>query len=132
MIGSDGKNMTDSRVKAGALLALAGLGQKNLTPFEAKNFSFMSPEFSQKPSRFGCRRRPEPVHAVHSRADWWADDYKMSPGDKSLLTDGTAGTSTCGTSEWSQYSPVSQIIKKINKQDVNLGGAGKFALRTAP
>jgi streptogrisin C len=47
-----------------------------------------------------------------------------------ILNDGTAGTSTCGSSEWSQYTPVSVVMSKINQQDVANGGAGKFAIRT--
>ena len=49
-----------------------------------------------------------------------------------ILNDGSAGTSTCGSSEWSQYTPVSVVMSKINQQDVANGGTGQLKVATAP
>jgi streptogrisin C len=50
-----------------------------------------------------------------------------------ILNDGTAGTDVCKSGEWSQYSPVSLILSKINAQALNhQGGVGQFVVRTAP
>ncbi len=66
--GRAGEDMSDPRVAAGVLLALAGTGGENLTPFAAEMFSFMNPSFAddEDPGAHD-RRRPRPVAALGPR-----------------------------------------------------------------
>jgi pimeloyl-ACP methyl ester carboxylesterase len=82
-----GEDMSDPRVAAGVLLAVAGTGGDDLTPFAAENFSFMNPSFAE------MRTSALVVAGDHDQSllsvrgpDWWTDAYALSPGDKSLLT----------------------------------------------
>ena len=90
VIGTDeavGEDMTDPRVTAGVLLALAGEGGENLTPFAAQHFPFMSPDFSRMipPALLVAGDQDQSLLSVRG-PDWWSDGYRKSPGDKSLLT----------------------------------------------
>jgi streptogrisin C len=44
-----------------------------------------------------------------------------------ILNDGSPAAATCGSSEWSQYSPVSAILTNLNQQ-----GSGSFVVRNVP
>ncbi|HEX2902206.1 MAG TPA: chlorophyllase [Jatrophihabitans sp.] len=90
VIGADGlpgEDMTDPRVRAGVLMALAGDGQQNLTPFAAEHFAFMSPEFSRMNAPALVVAGDADQSALTTRGpDWWTDGYHRSPGEKALLT----------------------------------------------
>jgi len=85
--GVPGEDMTDPRVTAGVLLALTGTGGKNLTPFAAEHFSFMSPSFDGMTAPALIVAGDQDRSALSTRGpDWFTDPYFLSPGDKSLLT----------------------------------------------
>ncbi|TCC07486.1 alpha/beta hydrolase family protein [Kribbella soli] len=77
--------LSDTRVKAGVLLATAGRGTE-LTPYAAEHYPFMNP-------RFDRMRTPALVVAgdndnspLSTRGpEWMTDPYHLSPGPKSLL-----------------------------------------------
>jgi predicted dienelactone hydrolase len=76
----------DDRVKAAVLLALAGTGGENLTPFAAEHFAFMSPDFSEMRTPALLVAGGEDQSQLSTRGpDWWTDGYRLSPGPKSLL-----------------------------------------------
>ncbi|MFC7330437.1 alpha/beta hydrolase family protein [Marinactinospora rubrisoli] len=81
------EDLSDSRVKAGVLIATAGRGGADLTPFAAENFPFMNPSFANMttPALVIMGDRDELPLTVRG-ADWTADPYYLSPGEKSLLT----------------------------------------------
>jgi pimeloyl-ACP methyl ester carboxylesterase len=85
--GKPGEDMSDSRVKAGVLLATTGEGGANLTPFAAENFPFMSPGFADMttPALVVAGDRDQSLLSTRG-PDWFTDPYFLSPGDKSLLT----------------------------------------------
>lgn len=82
-----GEDHADPRVRAGVLLATAGRGGADLSPFAAEQFPFMHPDFTNM-------TRPALVVAgdkddsplTHRGPDWMADPYHLSPGPKALLT----------------------------------------------
>ncbi|MER6112788.1 alpha/beta hydrolase family protein [Streptomyces hirsutus] len=84
--GGPGEDMSDPRVKAGALLALTGLGD-DLTPFAAEHFSFMRPSFDTMAAPALVVAGDRDRSALSTRGpDWFTDPYTYSPGSKSLLT----------------------------------------------
>jgi dienelactone hydrolase len=85
--GGKGEDMSDSRVTAGALLAAAGRGGADLTPFAAEHFPFMNPTFEDMttPTLVVAGDRDQSALSVRG-PDWFTDPYFLSPGDKSLLT----------------------------------------------
>ncbi|HUN33500.1 MAG TPA: chlorophyllase [Trebonia sp.] len=90
VVGSDGQpgeDMSDPRVRAGVLLALAGHGGEDLTPFAAEHFPFMSPDFTRmtRPALLVAGDQDQSLLSTRG-PDWWADGYVQSPGAKSLLT----------------------------------------------
>jgi predicted dienelactone hydrolase len=80
-------DMSDSRIKAGVLLATPGLGGADLTPFAAEHFSFMNPSFAHMttPALVVAGDRDQSLLSVRG-PDWFTDPYFLSPGSKSLLT----------------------------------------------
>ncbi|RKN45745.1 alpha/beta hydrolase family protein [Streptomyces hoynatensis] len=84
--GVPGEDLSDSRVTAGVLLALAGLGD-DLTPFAVDNFPFMRPSFAgmTAPALIVAGDRDQSQLSTRG-PDWFTDGYTHSPGDKSLLT----------------------------------------------
>lgn len=85
--GESGEDMSDSRIKAGVLLATPGRGGADLSPFAAAHFPFMNPDFS------GMKTPTLVVAGDHDQSrlstrgpDWFTDPYFLSPGSKSLLT----------------------------------------------
>jgi len=85
--GRPGEDMSDPRVKAGVLLALAGHGADDLTPFAAEHFPFMSPDFARMAAPALLVAGDQDQSLLSTRGpDWWADGYAQSPGAKSLLT----------------------------------------------
>ena len=85
--GGTGVDMSDSRIKAGVLLATPGLGGTDLTPFAAEHFPFMNPSFADMttPTLVIAGDRDQSALSVRG-PDWFTDPYFLSPGRKSLLT----------------------------------------------
>jgi hypothetical protein len=85
--GHVGPDMTDRRITAGALLALAGTGGDDLTPFAAEHFAFMNPDFAEMaaPALLVAGDHDQSPLS-HRGPDWWLDGYRQSPAPKSLLT----------------------------------------------
>ena len=83
----DEEDFTDPRVGAGVLLAPAGTGGADLTPFAAEHFPFMNPDFSRMttPALVVAGDRDDSPLSVRG-PDWATDAYTLSPGSKSLLT----------------------------------------------
>jgi dienelactone hydrolase len=108
--GNVGEDMSDPRVAAGVLLAVAGTGGDDLTAFAAEHFSFMNPNFAQMTTPALVVAGDQDTSPLSTRGpDWWTDAYTLSPADKSLLTlfgaehtmGGIAGYSTHETTDWS-------------------------------
>jgi pimeloyl-ACP methyl ester carboxylesterase len=85
--GNPGPDMADPRVKAAVLLALAGTGGADLTPFAAENFPFMNPDFAElnTPSLVVAGDHDDSLLSVRG-PDWFTDGYRLSPGATDLLT----------------------------------------------
>ncbi|MFS8204140.1 alpha/beta hydrolase family protein [Streptomyces sp. CWNU-52B] len=81
------EDLSDERIKAGVLLATAGKGGADLTPFAAEHFPFMNPSFDHMttPALVVAGDRDDSPLSVRG-PEWLADPYFLSPGDKSLLT----------------------------------------------
>ncbi|MFY1674684.1 alpha/beta hydrolase family protein [Plantactinospora sp. WMMB334] len=84
-------DLSDARVKAGVLLATAGEGGANLTPFAADHMPHMNPNFAQmtKPTLVIVGDQdeiPRKYQLTVRGPDWMAEPYYLSPGSKSLLT----------------------------------------------
>ena len=86
-VTKEGEDLSDPRVTAGVLLATAGQGGADLTPFAVENFPFMNPSFADMttPALVVAGDRDDSPLTVRG-PDWMADPYFLSPGDKSLLT----------------------------------------------
>ncbi|WP_261303352.1 alpha/beta hydrolase family protein [Paenibacillus andongensis] len=81
-----GEDMSDSRIKAGVLLATTGLGGADLTPFAAEHFPFMNPSFSDMSTPTLVVAGDHDQSLLSTRGpDWFTDPYFLSPGSKSLL-----------------------------------------------
>ncbi|WP_438804306.1 alpha/beta hydrolase family protein [Nocardia noduli] len=85
--GGDGVDLSDSRVAAGVLLATAGHGGADLSPFAAEHFPFMHPSFAAMttPALVVAGDHDDSPLTVRG-PDWLTDAYHASPGSKSLLT----------------------------------------------
>lgn len=83
-------DMSDPRIKAGLIMAAPGNGGSDLNPQAAAHpgFSFMNPDFSHMatPTLVVIGDNDLSPHLTTRGADWHADPYSMSPGDKWLLT----------------------------------------------
>ncbi|CAM4013157.1 alpha/beta fold hydrolase [Nocardia ninae] len=90
VVGADGQpgpDLTDSRVKAGVLLATTGLAGDDLTPFAAQNFPFMRPDFDALTTpTLVIAGDNDQSHLSTRGPDWFTDVYTYSPGAQSLLT----------------------------------------------
>jgi predicted dienelactone hydrolase len=85
--GTPGATMTDPRVTAAVLLALAGTGGADLSPFAAEHFPFMSPDFEQLHTRALVVAGDHDDSPLSTRGpDWFTDGYRLSPGATDLLT----------------------------------------------
>ncbi|WP_432161221.1 alpha/beta hydrolase family protein [Streptomyces sp. NRRL F-5630] len=82
------QDLSDPRVSAGVLLATAGSGGADLTPFATTHLPWL------RDQDFSALRRPALVVAGDADdlplsvrgAEWTKDPYTLSPGPKSLLT----------------------------------------------
>ncbi|MGG6314395.1 alpha/beta hydrolase family protein [Paenibacillus macerans] len=87
--GGAGEDMSDSRIKAGVLLATPGQGGADLTPFAAEHFPFMHPSFADMTTPALVVAGDHDQSLLSTRGpDWFADPYFLSPGGngKCLLT----------------------------------------------
>jgi predicted dienelactone hydrolase len=81
------RDLSDPRVKAGVLLATAGLGGANLTPFAAEHFPFMNPDFTDMTTPALVVAGDHDNSPLSIRGpEWMAEPYFLSPGSKALLT----------------------------------------------
>jgi predicted dienelactone hydrolase len=85
------QDRSDSRVKAGVLLATAGEGGASLTPFAAENLAHMNVSFAHMttPALVIAGDQddiPRKYQLTVRGPDWMTDPYFLSPGSKSLLT----------------------------------------------
>ncbi|MEU8464794.1 chlorophyllase [Streptomyces sp. NPDC029003] len=84
--GVPGEDLSDPRVKAGVLLAPAGLGD-DLTPFAAEHLPFLKPSFATMTApALIVAGGNDRSHLSTRGPDWSADPYLHSPAPKSLLT----------------------------------------------
>nr|UDM84252.1 chlorophyllase [Streptomyces sp.] len=85
--GENGEDLSDPRIKAGVLLATAGTGGADLTPFATEHFPFMNPDFTHMdtPALVVAGDKDDPPLTVRG-PEWMYDPYILSPGEKSLLT----------------------------------------------
>lgn len=85
--GAPGEDLSDPRVKAGVLLATAGRGGTDLSPFAAEHFPFMNPDFTRMtPPALVVAGDKDDSQLTVRGPDWFTDPYHLSPGPKSLLT----------------------------------------------
>ncbi|WP_285029817.1 alpha/beta fold hydrolase [Mycolicibacterium sp. lyk4-40-TYG-92] len=85
--GDAGEDFTDSRVRAGVLLSLAGLAGDDLTPIATQLFPFMNPSFEHFSAPALITAGDADQSPLSTRGpDWWEDAYVYSPGNKDLLT----------------------------------------------
>lgn len=82
-----GKDLSDPRVKAGVLIATAGKGGADLTPYAAEHFPFMNPDFTHLTApALVIAGDKDDLPLTNRGPEWTTDPYHLSPGDKSLLT----------------------------------------------
>jgi predicted dienelactone hydrolase len=82
------EDLSDARVTAGVLLATAGRGGADLTPFATENLPWLrGQDFSRMtaPALVVAGDKDDLPLSVRG-ADWTTDPYTLSPGGKSLLT----------------------------------------------
>ncbi|MBT2284137.1 chlorophyllase [Paenibacillus polymyxa] len=85
--GEPADDMSDSRIKAGVLLATTGKGGADLSPFAAEHFPFMNPSFADMSTPTLVVAGDHDQSPLSTRGpDWFTDPYFLSPGSKSLLT----------------------------------------------
>ncbi|MFB5674867.1 alpha/beta hydrolase family protein [Paenibacillus terreus] len=85
--GTPGEDMSDSRIKAGVLLATTGKGGADLSPFAAEHFPFMNPSFAEMTTPTLVVAGDHDQSQLSTRGpDWFTDPYFLSPGSKDLLT----------------------------------------------
>jgi len=90
VVGADGlpgEDRTDSRVKAGVLLATTGIGGDDLSDFAKQDFAFMSPDFTQLelPTLVVAGDKDQSLLSTRG-PDWFTDVYTLSPGAQHLVT----------------------------------------------
>jgi len=129
--GRAGQDMTDPRVTAGVLLAVAGTGGDDLTPFAAEHFSFMNPSFAEMATPALVVAGDQDQSPLAKRGpDWWTDAYTLSPAAKSMLTlfgaehsmGGIAGYSTHETTDWSleRIALIQQVSTAYLRSTLNI------------
>ncbi len=129
--GNVGEDMSDPRVVAGVVLAVAGTGGDELTAFAAEHFSFINPNFAQMTTPALVVAGDQDQSPLSTRGpDWWTDAYTLSPADKSLLTllgaehtmGGIAGFSVHETTDWSleRIALIQQVTTAYLRSALNL------------
>lgn len=86
-VSGTAQDLSDPRITAGVLLATAGRGGADLTPFAAEHFPFMNPDFTHMATAalVVVGDRDDSPLSVRG-PEWMTDPYTLSPGAKSLLT----------------------------------------------
>jgi len=112
--GVPGEDMSDSRVKAGVLLATTGKGGADLAPFAAEHFPFMNPDFSGMTTPTLVVAGDRDQSSLSTRGpDWFADPYYLSPGSKSLLSLYGAEHSLGGISGYSAAETTDESPERV-------------------
>ena len=85
--GEPGEDLSDSRITAGVLLAAAGRGGDDLSPFAAEHFPYIQPGYAQltTPTLVVAGDNDHSPLTVRG-PDWFVDPYTLSPGAKALLS----------------------------------------------
>ncbi|XVU23980.1 alpha/beta hydrolase family protein [Actinoplanes sp. CA-054009] len=82
-----GEDFRDPRVGKGVLLATAGRGGDDLTPFAAQHFPYLNPDFGHMAAPALVVAGDKDQNFLTTRGpDWMADPYLLAPGPKTLLT----------------------------------------------
>ncbi|WP_423464713.1 alpha/beta hydrolase family protein [Promicromonospora sp. MS192] len=99
--GRPGPDWTDRRVRAGVLLATAGLAGDELQPFAREHFPFMNPSFAELTTPTLVVAGDADQSQLTSRGpDWFTDAYTHAPGATDLLTLSGAAHGLGGISGW--------------------------------
>ncbi|MFK4183237.1 alpha/beta hydrolase family protein [Streptomyces sparsogenes] len=86
-VSGEEEDLSDPRITAGVLLATAGKGGADLSPFAAEHFPFMNPNFTHMTApTLVVAGDKDDSHLSVRGPEWFTDPYVLSPGDKSLLT----------------------------------------------
>ncbi|EDM37670.1 hypothetical protein PBAL39_14634 [Pedobacter sp. BAL39] len=85
--GKPGKDLSDSRIKAGILLTPGGKGGDDLSPFAAEHFPFMNPSYAEMitPSLVVAGDKDDSPLTLRGW-DWFTDAYRLSPAANALVT----------------------------------------------
>ncbi|MEV0848758.1 chlorophyllase [Streptomyces sp. NPDC049954] len=136
------EDLSDPRVRAGVLLATAGRGGDDLTPFAAEHFPFMNPDFTHltTPALVVVGDRDDSPLSVRG-PEWMADPYHLSPGAESLLTlfgaehslGGIAGYEARETTDEhpGRVALVQQVTLAYLRHALGIDGSGWTAARRA-
>lgn len=85
--GTPGEDLSDARVRAGVLLAPAGTGGADLTPWAAERFPYLNPSFEHLTTRALVVAGDHDDSPLTVRGpDWTTDAYHLSPGADALVT----------------------------------------------
>ncbi|MEV0612313.1 chlorophyllase [Nonomuraea sp. NPDC050404] len=86
-VGGEEEDLSDPRVKAGVLIATAGKGGADLTPYAAEHLPWMNVNFAHMttPALVIAGDKDDLPLTVRG-PEWTMDPYTLSPGAKSLLT----------------------------------------------
>ncbi|MGC6589399.1 alpha/beta hydrolase family protein [Paenibacillus sp. Dod16] len=140
--GEPGEDMSDSRIKAGVLLATTGKGGADLSPFAAEHFPFMNPSFAEMSTPTLVVAGDHDQSQLSTRGpDWFTDPYFLSPGSKSLLTlfgaehslGGIPGYSAAETTDESpeRVALIQQITLAYLRNELDLDDSSWPAARAA-
>ena len=85
--GEPGEDLSDSRIKAGVLLAAAGRGGRDLSPWAAENFPYIQPGFATltTPTLVVAGDSDNSPLTVRG-PDWFVDPYTFSPGARAFVS----------------------------------------------
>ncbi|MGW7516494.1 alpha/beta hydrolase family protein [Streptomyces sp. NPDC054796] len=86
-VSGEGEDLSDARITAGVLIATAGKGGADLTPFAAEHFPFMNPDFTHMTTpALVIAGDKDDLPFTDRGPEWITDPYHLSPGAESLLT----------------------------------------------
>jgi pimeloyl-ACP methyl ester carboxylesterase len=85
--GSLGEDLSDSRIKAGALLCAGGRGGEALSPFAAEHFPYLNQSYVEMTTRTLVVAGDKDVSPLTVLGpEWFTDAYTLSPGAEWLVT----------------------------------------------
>ncbi|MFE9249490.1 alpha/beta hydrolase family protein [Streptomyces sp. NPDC007088] len=137
-----GEDLSDPRIGAGVLLATAGRGGDDLTPFAAEHFPSMNPDFTHMttPALVVVGDRDDSPLSVRG-PEWMTDPYHLSPGGEGLLTlfgaehslGGVAGHEVRETTDEhpARVALVQQVTLAYLRHALGVDGSGWTAAREA-